>query len=126
MIDEEARKLMQNEVLKKVVDNSPVMQIIRQDGSTTEVENPFGAMIATYDTLRADPNAIPELSDESREMILKEIAMGTAPKNELIPDQVVEEAEKDHERSAGRFLNRHERRRLVALARQKKLEGGER
>ena len=48
--------------------------ITHQDGSQNVVENPFLPMQATYAALAADPNAMPELSDESRAEILRQIA----------------------------------------------------
>ncbi len=124
MIDEEARKQIEAELRRansgKAKDGSPVMQIIHSDGSVTEVENPFAPMLATYEALAADPTAMPELNDESRVQILTEIKTGQVVVP-LIQDPLEEIAEKDTEKAAARFVpNRHERRRLAALARRKK------
>lgn len=80
--------------------------ITHLDGSQNIVENPFLPMQATYAALAADPNAIPELSDESRARILVEIA-----------DEKNREAIKKHRAFTG--MNRHERRKAAKLARNK-------
>lgn len=79
------------------------------DGSETVLVNPFGAMKALYDELRKDPNAEPELSDESRAAILAEIE--------------AEDKQKPMEAAyLGSSPNRHERRRAAALARKRMRE----
>jgi hypothetical protein len=86
--------------------NENKLIITHQDGSKTVVENPFLPMQATYAALAQDPNALPELSDESRARILAEIA-----------DEKNREAEKKHHDFTG--MNRHERRKAAKLARTK-------
>jgi len=78
--------------------------ITHHDGSQNIVENPFLPMQATYAALAVDPNAMPELSDETRARILAEIA-----------DEKNREAEKKHRAFTG--MNRHERRKQEAIAR---------
>ena len=53
--------------------NDDTLIIHNKDGSTTVVENPFIGMKALYDALADDPAAVPELCDESREAILREV-----------------------------------------------------
>ena len=81
--------------------------ITHQDGSKTVVENPFLPMQATYAALAADPTAMPELSDETRERILAEIA-----------DEKNRETDKKH-KQAFSVMNLHERRKAAKLARNK-------
>jgi hypothetical protein len=81
--------------------------ITHQDGSQNVVENPFLPMQATYAALAADPNAMPELPDESRAKILAEIA-----------DEKNRESETRH-KQAFTGMNRHERRKAAAIARKK-------
>ncbi|KKM08413.1 hypothetical protein SY88_23785 [Clostridiales bacterium PH28_bin88] len=85
--------------------------LYNNDGTETTLVNPFGPMKALYDELRKDPNAVPELSDESRAAILAEIEKGA------IEDRKPMEAA-----YLGSKPNRHERRRAAALARKRMRE----
>ncbi|MEM5786536.1 MAG: hypothetical protein AAGU11_04410 [Syntrophobacteraceae bacterium] len=119
MIDDEARKLIQHELQKKAVltqtaETTNAMRIYHPDGSVTEVENPFSAMQATYAALAADPNAIPELSDESRAAILHEIETGKV----AVPIAPTQPEPKEQPRP-----NRHQRRRAAAIARKRRKVG---
>ena len=97
--------------------------ITHQDGSQNVVENPCLPMQATYAALAADPNAMPELSDESRTEILRQIAserhsgkMNWAAGMEKRMREEQERKEKD-QREYGHVMNRHERRKQAKLAR---------
>lgn len=98
--------------------NDDKLIITRDDGSTTEVENPFEAMQSTYEALAADPNAMPELSDESRAEILMKIErdkkLAWSEESEKQTKKEREEKEK-FQRYNG--MNRHERRKQAAIAR---------
>ncbi len=127
MNDEDALKEIQKELkaanIKKAADDSQVMQIIHSDGSITEVENPFGPMLATYAELAADPAAMPELSDESRERILTELETKQVAVP-IAPDPIQEAEDKRDEKAASQFMpNRHDRRRAAALAKRAKKGG---
>lgn len=87
------------------------MILYNEDGSETVLVNPFGPMKALYDELRKDPNAVPELSEESRAAILAEIE-----KEETEDRKPMEAA------YLGSKPNRHERRRAAALARKRMRE----
>lgn len=96
--------------------------ITHQDGSQSIVENPFEAMQSTYEALAADPNAMPELSDESRAEILAQIErekrLAHSAELEKQWKEELEEKERDR-REGGRIMNRHERRKAAKLARKK-------
>lgn len=98
--------------------------LLNRDGTQTVVEDPFRGMRSTYDALRADATAMPELNPESRARILQEIADGTAPAP-ADPDKtqpVVIEAEQKIEPDPKTFYvpNRHDRRRQAAIARRER------
>lgn len=95
--------------------NNDKLIITHPDGTKTEVEDPFRGMKSTYDALRADPNAIPELSDESRAAILEEIANGTAPAPAIETKPKTASVDNTYFKP-----NRHERRKQVAIARRER------
>lgn len=89
--------------------------ITHQDGSQNIGENPFLPMQATYAALAADPTAMPELSDETRERILAEIA---AERRKKIDEMVLAGEKKGEPKPFyPPAMNRHERRKQAAIAR---------
>ena len=89
------------------------MILYNRDGSETIVRHPFGPMEAVYAALAENPEAIPELSDESRAEILGFIEL---EKRKTLKEQ--EDKEKET-REYGMIMNRHERRKQAAIARRK-------
>ena len=87
--------------------------VTHPDGSQTIVKNPFAPIKAVYAALAENPEAIPELSDESRAEILGFIEL---EKRKTLKEQ--EEKEKET-REYGMVMNRHERRKQAAIARRK-------
>ena len=96
-----------------------------ESGEETIVNDPFSGMQSTYEALAADPNAMPELSDESRAEILDQLARERRKKMDALilsgeekTKEEREEKERDR-REGGRIMNRHERRKAAKLARKK-------
>ena len=95
--------------------------IHNRDGSDTIIDDPFSGIRSTYAALRKDPNAMPELSPESRERILEEIANGTAPVDP--EDEIIQPVAADSAPVAILYRsNRHQRRKFAALARKERRE----
>ncbi|PKN85924.1 MAG: hypothetical protein CVU46_09575 [Chloroflexi bacterium HGW-Chloroflexi-8] len=104
----------EKETPHKTEQNGNTFTIYHRDGTTTEAKNPFAAMQATYQALANDPQAMPELSDESRERILAEIARDREKK---IKEMLLAAENTDQKPFYPPALNRHERRKQAALAR---------